>query len=99
VRVYQCFDVDEVTPVQYAAIYIMHWRPEWGEPDVLFREVDDKQQALFDAAPALVEAAKEGLALLEQIDGGGGFDMHDARRARRFLKDALALVRGEAQDA
>ena len=39
-KLYEILDVDEETPVQYAAVHIMHWRPEWGEPEALFREAD-----------------------------------------------------------
>jgi len=88
-RIYQRFDVDEETPVQYAAIYVTRWQPEWGEPGALFREADDEQQALFDAAPALV-------ALAESLLRDGMRETEERLpEIRAAARDALALVRGE----
>jgi hypothetical protein len=54
-NLYERLEVDKSTPVQYAAVYIMHWQPEWGEPEVLFRETENP----------LVEAASDLLAALD----------------------------------
>jgi hypothetical protein len=62
-KLYQAFDVDEETPVQFLAVHPLRWRPEWGEPKIMFREVDDETQALADAAPALLEACKPFAAI------------------------------------
>ena len=51
---YQRFDVDEETPVQFVAVHPLRWRPEWGEPTDMFREVD---LADVPEVAALVEAA------------------------------------------
>ena len=68
-RLYECLEVDEETPVQYVGVYVMHWQPEWGEPEVAVREADD-WLAQHDAevrggcakqAPRAVEAIIENL--------------------------------------
>lgn len=52
---YQCYPVDEMPPVQFVGVYTMHWRPEWGEPEVMFAEVD---APLYNAALQLLEACR-----------------------------------------
>ena len=47
-NLYERLPVDEETPVQFVGVYVTHWRPEWGEPEVAFRE--------SEAAPAMYEA-------------------------------------------
>ena len=65
-NLYRRFDVDEETPVQFAAVYVTRWRPEWGEPTELFREAeeDDAESLAFarqlPEVRALVEAVCEG---------------------------------------
>jgi hypothetical protein len=58
---YQCFDIDEVTPIQFVGVYVTRWRPAWGEPTVMFCEVEDNEALAFaaqlDEVRALVEAA------------------------------------------
>lgn len=49
-QLYEIFDVDEETPVQYVGVYTMRWRPEWGEPEAMFREVDEPQHCTHPAA-------------------------------------------------
>ena len=34
-------EVDEITPVVYVGVYVLKWKPEWGEPSVAFVPVDD----------------------------------------------------------
>ena len=55
-KVYQAFDVDEETPVQFVGVYTTKWRPEWGEPTIMFREVDQETQDLFDGKLEMREA-------------------------------------------
>jgi hypothetical protein len=58
-RLYHCYDVDEETPVQFAGVYVTRWRPEWGEPTVLFREVEDDEFAtLVRECPEVRELVK-----------------------------------------
>jgi len=40
------------------AVHPLRWRPEWGEPAIMFREVDEETQALVDAAHDLLAACK-----------------------------------------
>ena len=53
---YRRLDVTEGEPVQYVAVYVTKWRPEWGEPGALFREVEDAELAAIPPVKALVEA-------------------------------------------
>ena len=64
-KLYQAFEIDEETPVQYLAVHPLRWRSEWGEPAIMFREVDDETQTLADAAPALLAACEEAYEFLD----------------------------------
>ena len=67
-KLYQAFDVDERTPVQWLAVHPLRWNTEkWGEPAIMFREVDDETQNLADAAPDLLDALE---AWMNWIKGG-----------------------------
>ena len=56
---YKQVPVDEETPVQYAAVYVTRWKPQWGEPACLFVEEPDSsnfaeiRQLAVDLALAL----------------------------------------------
>jgi len=96
VKLYQAFDVDEETPVQWLAVHPLRWQEHWGEPAIMFCEVDDKEQALFDAAPALLAAcklAKERLSHMRQERGYPGEDW-DYEKAQEILALAIAKVEG-----
>lgn len=67
-RLYHAYDVDEETPVQYVGVYVTRWRPEWGEPSIMFAEIDWDKQALYDATPALLEAAKRMMSIPKRAD-------------------------------
>lgn len=54
-NLFTTIEVDEDTPVTYVGVYTMKWRPEWGQPTVMFAPVDDP---IYDAAPELLEACK-----------------------------------------
>jgi len=41
-QLYERFDVDEETPVQYVGVYTTKWRSEWGQPEVMFREAEEQ---------------------------------------------------------
>ena len=62
-KVYQRLDVDEKTPAQFVAVHPLRWRPEWGEPSDMFRDVD-----LIDVpeVAALVEACRVFVTSYEQ---------------------------------
>lgn len=55
--IYERFDVEEETPVQFVGVYVTRWRPEWGQPTVMFSEAD----AVYQAAPEMLEALKHVL--------------------------------------
>ena len=53
---------------QWLGVYVTRWQREWGEPSVMFRDVDaaaiasvPEVKALVDAATALIDAAREVL--------------------------------------
>ena len=80
-HLYQAFDVDETTPVQFAGVYVTRWESLlWGEPTILFREVDDATQRAADTAPALLKALK---ALLAAGESGLMTDWYPAREQAR----------------
>ena len=33
----------EGVPVQYVGVYVLHWKPEWGKPEVGFVEEDTQE--------------------------------------------------------
>ena len=39
-RLMECLEAAEGVEAQYAGVYILKWRSEWGPPEYLFREVD-----------------------------------------------------------
>lgn len=102
-KVYCSFEVDERTPVQFLAVHPLRWQPEWGQPAIMFREVDDEQQALFDAAPSMVFVltawqvlAEESMSFrlaLTNLGDNIGVDL------LTMTQEALALAMGEAESA
>ena len=54
-NLYRCLDIDEETPVMCVGVHPLRWRPEWGEPTMMWAEAD-----LMDVpeVAALVEAAR-----------------------------------------
>ena len=100
-KLYQAFDVDEVTPVQWLAVHPLRWQEHWGEPAIMFCEVDDETQALADAAPALLAACKfwlgavqNSLALRLALTGlpeGAGPALVE------MLQEAIAAAEGESE--
>ena len=56
----------EGEPCQWVGVYVTRWQQEWGEPSVMFRDVDTaaiasvpEVKALVDAARAVVQGASE----------------------------------------
>ena len=108
-KLYQAFDVDEVTPAQWLAVHPLRWQEHWGEPAIMFREVDDKTQALADAAPAMRAALKAEEKLHNHIahchycnglTGECQISLTLGAEARQLRRAALALAEGEeAEDA
>jgi hypothetical protein len=41
--IYKKVELQENVPVQYLAVYITHWKPEWGRPEIGFVEVDSDE--------------------------------------------------------
>jgi len=86
----ECLEAKEGVEAQYAGVYILKWRHEWGPPEYLFREAD--------AADALIEAARGVLdsyeAYVLKSKPQDEFDEYDEWMAPRWraLRDALAEV-------
>jgi len=98
-KVYQRFDVDEKTPAQFVAVHPLRWRPEWGEPSDMFRDVD-----LIDVpeVAALVEAcklAKQHLDALRLEAGVGNYLAAPQRETFRFVDETLTAALAPFQEA
>ena len=81
----------EGIPVQFAAVHVVHWRREWGEPTLLFVEDEDP---LIAAAPDLLAACEAALDIMEHaaIDVA---DPSDWDRVCGVLRAAIAKAKGE----
>jgi len=104
-NLYQAFDVDEETPVQWLAVHPLRWREEWGEPAIMFREVDDETQTLNDAAPALKAALVRAQQTFRNLLAGGFVEPEDSAATEIWMNElenmriALAMVREEEPNA
>jgi len=66
---YKQVPVDEETPVQYAAVYITHWKQHWGEPECLFvEERGHKEDLESKLQSALAEIAIMDVSSLPDHD-------------------------------
>ena len=90
-KLYQSFDVDEETPVQWVGVHPLRWPQEWGEPAIMFREVDDKTQAMADAAPDLLAACEQSLKRFAFLAQNGAMQTDDVE----YLRVAIAKARGK----
>ena len=86
---FEKLDVDEVTPVQFAGVYVLNWRSEFGQPEALFREADTDEIAAAAVAGILEDLAdRHGLKHeWRQIDT----DIQEeiAWEWRRIIREAL----------
>ena len=99
-KFYRAFDVNEETPVQYVAVHPLRWRPEWGEPAIMFREVDDKTQALTDAAPDLLDGLVRAEQTIRNLAAGmTGDDRVIALNEAANLRRDIAKARGDREEA
>ena len=101
-KLYQAFDVDEGTPVQWLAVHPLRWRPEWGEPAVMFREVDDEQQALFDAAPEMHAALARAEQTFRNLATTGGIvrmgtSLEIAQNELENMRTLLKSIKGDEE--
>jgi hypothetical protein len=84
-KLYRRFDPDEETPVQCVGVHPLRWRPEWGEPDAMFREAEDAD------ALAFARLVPEVQALVEAAAGIKDYHIHGPDQPKwRALQDALA---------
>ena len=42
-RLFKMVKLEEGVDVQFVGVYVLRWRPEWGEPQVGFVEVDTEE--------------------------------------------------------
>lgn len=72
---YKCFAIDEKTLVQFVGVYATRWRPEWGEPTVMFREATDdemlKTARQLPEVKALISALLSAQTALDHVVPGG----------------------------
>lgn len=48
-NLYEMVELKDGEPVQFLAVYTLRWRPEWGQPEVGFREAEQSAYTLDDA--------------------------------------------------
>ena len=85
---------------QWLGVYVTRWQREWGEPSVMFRDVDAADIAKHPEVKALVDAARE-LLIVARIDyapenGGGDWSLMDWLKEEptvAVLDDALAAFK------
>jgi len=100
-KLYQAFDVDEETPVQWLAVHPLRWQEHWGEPTIMFREIDNETQALVDAAPRMLTALKRVEQTLRNLARSGGIvnmgtSLEIVWNEVENLQRDIALVENEA---
>ena len=66
-RLFTIHDVDEETPVQFLGVHPFRWKPEWGEPQAMFVEVDDP---VYDAVLKYYPPRSSDQTINELIGGG-----------------------------
>ena len=102
-KLYQAFDLDKKTPVQWLAVHPLRWRPEWGEPAVMFREVDDEHQALFDAASEMHSALARAEQTFRNLLLGGFVEPEDSETTEIWMNELenmrtlLKTLKGEGE--
>jgi hypothetical protein len=91
-RLYYAYDVDECTPVQFVGVYVTRWHPEWGQPTVMFAEIEWTDQILKDAADDLLAACKELVRAENEADDEANFQR--LVTATEMARAAIARVEG-----
>ena len=86
-RLMECLEAKEGVEAQYAGVYILKWRQEWGPPEYLFREVDD-------AHDDLVKVEQAARLFISHLDSfSGGFFPREINASIDTLRAAIALVK------
>ena len=91
-RLMECLEAKEGVEAQYAGVYILKWRSEWGPPEYLFREVDD---SVVDDLLAACKAALtwfEDDWLAEIIPGSDVSDVTELVASCPGLVDDIAMI-------
>ena len=91
-RLMECLEAKEGVEAQYAGVYILKWRSEWGPPEYLFREVDD---SVVDDLLAACKAALEWFSYDEKFDIDSDFCEAEALEVQHNIRAAIEKATGE----
>jgi hypothetical protein len=64
---YKRVEVDETTPVTYVGVYVLQWKPEWGEPSVAFMpatETEEDENELDELRAQLAQLTTDNTRLV-----------------------------------
>ena len=92
-RLMECLEAKEGVEAQFAGVYILKWRSEWGPPEYLFREVDDDTQS--DIIDKLLTACKAALVDLEPHEWTDIDDGYAVKATVDKLRAAIKEVEGK----
>ena len=80
----ECLEAKEGVKAQFAGVYILKWKREWGPPEYLFRDVDDP---LYEAAFDLLATCKTEVIELANLAA-----MVDPELAQRLMTAVYAAI-------
>jgi hypothetical protein len=97
---YERFDADEETPVQFVGVYTTHWQSEWGQPEVMFREADYNPERLQAENARLREALERTLAFgfHATFDAKASYTIRKEQEWRTFVQQEQAALSTPADD-
>ena len=82
----------EDIPVQFVGVHVLHWKPEWGEPEVAFIEAeewDSVLEALEQVGPAID-------SLMAEICGEHATNWRLVNDTLCRVEDAIAKAKGKS---
>lgn len=74
---YKQVELKEGVPVQYLGVYVLRWRPEWGEPTVGFVEVEEDIESRSKLMEQFLRRVKSFLEMDPQPRGIGSSGLLD----------------------
>jgi len=81
-KMFKGFEPEEGKLAQYLGVYVLNWRPEWGEPPIAFIE-DDEVEEIIDS---LLHELKELVDVVDDCVSEYGID------DQSWTKDARAAI-------
>ena len=81
-KMFKGFEPEEGKLVQYLGVYVLNWRPEWGEPGIAFIE-DDEVEEIIDS---LLHELRELVDVVDDCVSEYGID------DQSWTKDARAAI-------